>query len=174
MREDIKSNNYSAKFDHMWTFLPEDIGSILDVGGGAGYLYESYKQERNKEINYLLIDKNDQCLQSARERRINARNIFVYGPNFASLSSNGSRRASSSQYLSHIYFITYRNIIYWSKKLGLKVLKSRAFWYKRYYFFRWFLEPFFKNLGAVHEILLYKEGGAINEPSDINFKFWAL
>lgn len=73
------------------------------------------------------------------------------------------------RHIDHVYFITYRNIIYWAEKLGLRVVRSRAFWYRRFTPFRWLLEPFFKNFGEVYEILLVK-GEDFRIPDDPNFR----
>jgi hypothetical protein len=88
-----------------------------------------------------------------------------------SINKFGAVVNSQGEHIDHIYFITYKNIIFWSKKLGLKIMKARVFWQKKYFLFRWFLEPFFKNFGNNYEILLTKEG-EIEKVNDLNFKFY--
>ncbi len=220
----------SKKFDHFWSFLPKDINSIIDIGGGVGSLYYSMKRN-NINCEYTLVENSNSAISIAKGNNINVykhnidekllpfkdksfdiviacdvlehlRNpwavlaemsritnkyIFIYGPNFASLKCRldlllgypirqmsinkyGAVVNVNGEHIDHIYFITYKNIIYWAKKLGLCLHKSRCFWYKRHAPFRWLLEPFFKNFGNNYEIILYKNN-RIEKKNNLNFRF---
>ena len=72
-------------------------------------------------------------------------------------------------HVDHIYFITYDNTVYWMRKLGMTLLRARAWWYRRYTPFRWFLEPWFKNWAEEFEILALKNPNV--DSDNLNFKF---
>lgn len=217
------------KFDDLVNYMPENVGSVLDVGGGTGGLFFSLMNRGIK--NYTLLENNQACLAEASKMgcdiikfdinsgpwpiddstfeivvlsdvlehvfnpwavlaeasRVSSKYVLIYGPNFASLACRFDllrgrpiRQMSLDKYgaikdeggvgMSHIFFITYKNIIHWTNRLNLQLVKSSAFWYRRYKYVRWILDGFFKNFGAVYLILLKKEERN-SKLDDNNFKY---
>ncbi|HWP61365.1 MAG TPA: class I SAM-dependent methyltransferase [Candidatus Paceibacterota bacterium] len=118
--------------------------------------------------------------------RVSNRYIFVYCPNFVTLSdrfrvlfgraptqmradAHGGVVDQQGRHIDHIYFMTYANFVYWAERLGLEVLRSRAWWYRRYAPLRWILEPLFKNFADSFEIILVKPAGW-RMPDNPNFQ----
>ena len=135
----------------------------------------------------ILEHLNNPWAVLAEMTRVTKKYIIIYGPNFAYwkcrldlLRGNPIRQMSVDKYgaivnqdglhIDHIYFITYNNIIYWARKLGLEAIKSQAFWYRRYFLIQWLIEPFFKNWGEVYRVL-FKKINNHNKIEDSNFKF---
>ncbi len=109
----------------------------------------------------------------AEGKRISRKYVFVHGPNFAywrsrldTLLGNPNRQMVVDKYggvidgrgrqVSHIYYMTYHNLLHWGNKIGLEVEKKRVYWYRRYAMFRWFLEPLFGNWGSQYQIVFKK------------------
>jgi methionine biosynthesis protein MetW len=120
--------------------------------------------------------------------RVSKRYVFIYSPNFAwwkcrmdllrgrpirhmVMDKYGSVFDARGRHTDHIYFLTYANVSYRGQQLGLVVRAARAFWYRRYAPFRWFLEPLFKNWGQGFEMILEKKDKQFRRPEDRNFRF---
>lgn len=121
-------------------------------------------------------------------RRVSSKYVFVHGPNFAHwrarmtellgnpnpqmvANKHGAVVNGNGDHVSHIYFITYSNLLFWAEKAGLKVIKKRVFWYRRYAPLRWFLEPFCGNFGSQYQILFEKVANHGLNLDDPNLSF---
>lgn len=213
---DITSS--SVRYDELWDYLPDDIASILDIGGGVGAMYDSLQRSRKSGTSYAVLDSSKCAIERAKSRglsgtihnldhgkmsfqdnsydcvclldvlehlrnpwevladaaRVSNKYVFVHGPNFAywkcrldalmgrpnrqmTIDKHGAVVDANGNHVSHIYFITYRNILYWADKVGLVPIKQRVFWYRRYSLFRWPLELLFRNWGSQYQIVFEKK-----------------
>lgn len=122
----------------------------------------------------------------AEMTRVSRRYVVIYGPNFASLAcrwdavrgrpirqmaldKNGRVAREDDQLVSHIRYITFNNIMFWSEKLGLVLVKSRAYWFRRYFLIRWFAEPLLKNWAESYQ-LVFKKPVDYKLPAESEFK----
>jgi ubiquinone/menaquinone biosynthesis C-methylase UbiE len=120
--------------------------------------------------------------------RIAKKYVYVHGPNFASwqcrldllrgrpirqmvIDTHGGLITKDGIHASHIYFITYNNVIYWGKKVGLTPKTTQVFGYARLRKVRWLLEPWLNNLGEMYDIVFEK--GYEEVEDDLNFKFYS-
>lgn len=121
----------------------------------------------------------------AEMTRASKKYVVIYGPNFASLAcrwdalrgrpirqmaldKNGRVAREDNQLVSHIRYITYNNIIFWSEKVGLELVKARSYWFKRFMLVRWFAEPFLKNWAESYQIV-FKKPANYKTPNESEF-----
>lgn len=172
----------------------EEAVKQVEMVGGVGILHDlDTPLDSIKDNSYELVILADvlehvtnpwAILREAS--RVSSKYVLVRGPNFASLAcrwdllrgrpiremvaaKDGSLYKNGIK-CSHIYFITYNNLILWGTRAGLVVDKKRVFWFRRYAPFRIVLETFFSNWGARYDVLFEKKGEVadINDPN-LNF-----
>lgn len=57
----------SKKYDHVWSYLPTDVASILDIGGGSGHLATSMAHN-GRTSRYHLVERAASCIAEAEVR----------------------------------------------------------------------------------------------------------